>query len=182
MNTVEQTFGAASQFKLERNDYEELGCFKNKIGKQLQHYLGGSNSLTTKSCFDWCTKSGKTFTYFGMSEGKQCFCGTSFDPTPAPYSDCGYLCKGRDGDLCGGNFRTLVFKVTPKKQKRVIFTPHSGNKCSREHATCQCTGTVWYGAKGKWAQRQSKGSIRCSNSVFGDPIYGTFKHCFCDKA
>jgi len=119
VNTVVQTLNKASLFKLERPFYIELGCFKNKIGKQLQHYMAADNSLTTESCFQACEASGKTYTHFGMTEGKQCFCGTSFSKDKAPYSDCGYLCKGRGGDLCGGNFRTLIYKK--KKEKPVVI-------------------------------------------------------------
>jgi hypothetical protein len=184
VNTVEQTFDAASEFKVERNDYEQMGCYKNKIGKQLEFYLGSDNSLTTASCFAQCKASGKTFTHFGMSEGKMCFCGTKWDQTRAPESDCGYLCKGRDGDLCGGNFRTLIYKVI--KKKPVVIPAYQGKFCAQEHTgkPCKCKGTIYYGA-GKnpkhYASRVSTTQLDCSNRVFGDPIRGVRKNCYCHE-
>lgn len=52
---------------------------------------------------------------------------------------------------------------------------------------CTCTGKVFYGT---WASIESSdnqqmavkevnGSIKCENSSFGDPLYGTKKACYC---
>jgi fibronectin type 3 domain-containing protein len=58
--------------------------------------------------------------------------------------------------------------------------PTSWTKCSDEHGTCSFSGTatVAYGANGKFYYQTITGSVSCSNDVFGDPIYGTFKACY----
>jgi len=73
-------------------------------------------------------------------------------------------------------------------------------QCAIEHfrTKCTCTGTVYYGKrcrdgnkkrckeggydfakKYKMESKEANGSIRCTNSVFGDPVPGHYKACFC---
>ena len=51
--------------------------------------------------------------------------------------------------------------------------------CAGEGATCSFTGTqaVRYGASGKYSTGTFKGSVSCSNTVFGDPAPGVVKSC-----
>lgn len=52
-------------------------------------------------------------------------------------------------------------------------------RCAVEGGTCTVPGDkmVRYGANGKYTQRFVKGSVACTNAVFGDPIYGVVKAC-----
>ena len=51
--------------------------------------------------------------------------------------------------------------------------------CADEHQTCSFSGTavVRYGANGTWTQGTYTNGVFCDNSIFGDPLYGTFKSC-----
>jgi hypothetical protein len=51
--------------------------------------------------------------------------------------------------------------------------------CATEGGTCSFSGTrqVRYGANGIYATKTFTGSVLCSNSVFGDPVYGVVKSC-----
>ncbi|MFH1256720.1 MAG: Ig-like domain-containing protein [Candidatus Diapherotrites archaeon] len=51
--------------------------------------------------------------------------------------------------------------------------------CANEGETCSFTGTrqVRYGANQTYAYGTYTNSVSCSNSVFGDPIYGAAKQC-----
>ncbi len=51
--------------------------------------------------------------------------------------------------------------------------------CADEHQYCEFSGTmqVQYGANGTYAEMTFTGGTLCSNDIFGDPLYGTFKHC-----
>ncbi len=52
--------------------------------------------------------------------------------------------------------------------------------CANEGQTCEVpnTTTVRYGASGSYVEIDNvSGSILCTNSVFGDPIFGVYKHC-----
>lgn len=115
INTKLQFTDNRAQFNLERISFTEVGCFKNKVGKQLQYYAGGFSNLNADMCYKKCAarakKKGASYDYFGLSEGKQCFCGTDFDREKAPAAECGILCPGRSGESCGGQFRSRIFKM-----------------------------------------------------------------------
>jgi|GEM_PF-569928 len=55
-----------------------------------------------------------------------------------------------------------------------------GKRCAPEGRTCQFSGmgTVFYGAKGYFVRKHTKGPVACNNRTFGDPIPGTVKSCF----
>lgn len=53
--------------------------------------------------------------------------------------------------------------------------------CSDENGTCTFPGTktIRYGASGVYVTLVlTNNSTPCTNAVFGDPIYGTFKACY----
>jgi len=53
-------------------------------------------------------------------------------------------------------------------------------KCADETGECSCKGKVIYGANGVFSvPLDVYGSTYCGNSVFGDPIPGTYKACYC---
>ena len=53
------------------------------------------------------------------------------------------------------------------------------NRCADEGGICRFSGTrqVRYGVNGAYAYKSASASLACSNSVFGDPAYGTLKSC-----
>jgi hypothetical protein len=57
------------------------------------------------------------------------------------------------------------------------------NYCAKEGSNCSFSGTktVAFGARGKFAYKQSTNGAACSNSVFGDPISGVAKSCYVQK-
>lgn len=130
ITTADQTIDARSQFFVEKPEYSRVGCYKNKINKQLETYAGADNKMNTNACFEKCKATKKDFAYFGLSEGQQCFCGKTWWQEKAPASDCGYVCNQRDGDLCGGKMRTLIYKNTEKVDKPIMIekAPKSAEK------------------------------------------------------
>jgi glucose/arabinose dehydrogenase len=67
-----------------------------------------------------------------------------------------------------------LISLTTGAQTQINWT-----HCAGENNTCRFTGTkvVRYGAGSSWAQGIYINSVACSNSVFGDPIRGTYKSC-----
>lgn len=59
------------------------------------------------------------------------------------------------------------------------FAADVWENCANEGATCNFSGTqqVRYGANGIYSYKTLPGSVRCDNSIFGDPIYGVVKQC-----
>lgn len=80
----------------------------------------------------------------------------------------------------------LDFPIVIESTVPVLTKAH---KCAREHAKnggniCKCKGDVYYGTlesinNGKFAMLPSTSQLTCSNPVFGDPLPGTVKDCFC---
>jgi hypothetical protein len=62
------------------------------------------------------------------------------------------------------------------------LTAETWSGCADENGICYVVGTahVRYGANDHWAVKTVTGSISCGNATFGDPIYGTLKHCETD--
>ena len=54
-----------------------------------------------------------------------------------------------------------------------------GKYVAREGQKSVCKGVVTYGARNKWVQKKQNGKFSCTNGVFGDPIVGTVKACYC---
>ena len=61
-------------------------------------------------------------------------------------------------------------------------------RCATSGKTCTCTGTAYYGydfasfdamLAQPHASQTSRNTIECVNDVFGDPILGSAKQCFC---
>ena len=60
-----------------------------------------------------------------------------------------------------------------------VFSFCAYEKASQGTTICTCTGTVRYGVGSTWVERESTGSVACSNDVFGDPAVGVDKTCEC---
>ena len=69
-----------------------------------------------------------------------------------------FVCIGTDTDLDCGNW----------------------DECAAENATCNFSTSTYvrYGAKEKWNYGYYNESVKCANSEFKDPIYGTVKKCY----
>ena len=66
--------------------------------------------------------------------------------------------------------------------KSCIYSDCSpSKKCSNENSVCELPEgqecIVTYGGKSGYSTRKAIGAINCNNIIFGDPEYGTFKHC-----
>jgi len=86
--------------------------------------------------------------------------------------------------LCSNKVFGDPFKGVRKECRcqtvRAATKPPPYRVCAQEHKHCQCDGTIYYGKNGTWVNRKVAGSTHCSNSVFGDPLRGTFKECRCN--
>jgi hypothetical protein len=67
----------------------------------------------------------------------------------------------------------------PFQQKSCSYTDVLWSKCAMENGTCTipANSIVRYGANGAYVTTVASNSIACNNATFGDPIYGTVKHC-----
>ena len=82
------------------------------------------------------------------------------------------ICSG------GANTRDTSCKAPRPKAPKLPTNPV---KCARERETCACSGgEARYGKRNQWScWWPVKSTIGCNNSVFGDPIPGIRKDCWC---
>jgi len=78
--------------------------------------------------------------------------------------------------------QTPIPTITPVPTQTPTQTPTpipTWTTCAVENAFCSFSGTalVRYGANGTWTSGTFTDGVLCSNSVFGDPLYGTVKSC-----
>lgn len=84
------------------------------------------------------------------------------------------------GDPLFGTFKRCDY--LPNLDLASVLPPESPSAwrfCSDENGQCHFTGTklVRYGANSTYVVQTLTDGVSCSNSVFGDPLYGIFKHC-----
>ena len=66
-------------------------------------------AMTIGKCKNYCF--GKGFTYAGVQNGNECFCGNEINPSaPKPSSECNKQCTGDRSQTCGGGCRLNVYK------------------------------------------------------------------------
>jgi hypothetical protein len=111
------------------------------------------------------------------------------DPWVGKEKEC--LCDGNIGGAHNKNAKSKsVPKHDSKKAKSKSKPKNSGlaakanhaKFCSKERSTCDCEGTIYFGAGDKWHSLKSDGkkATSCFDPTFGDPWVGKEKECRCD--
>ncbi len=69
---------------------------------------------------------------------------------------------------------------SPTEPPAPTATPAAWSFCADEWDYCSFTGTkqVRYGEAGHYFFGTFTNGTACTNAVFGDPLVGTFKHCY----
>ncbi|WP_322404334.1 S8 family peptidase [Massilia luteola] len=90
---------------------------------------------------------------------------------PAPCSGCG---AGIVNAAAAVNAALAAVTTTPPATTAVTWTT-----CATEGGTCSFSGTrdVRYGTATSFVTKTFTGSVKCSNTVFGDPAHGIVKSC-----
>jgi probable HAF family extracellular repeat protein len=118
---------------------------------------------------DWtvCAAEGGVCTFAGTTLVRYGAAGSYVYRTLTDVAAC---TNGVFGDPIYGTVKQCAIKTPP---------PAEWTFCAPENGVCAFTGTseVRYGANGSFFFKPLTGGTACSNDVFGDPIYGTVKHC-----
>ena len=138
---------------------------------------------------DWilCASEGGTCSFSGPMEVRYGESGSYFyliltDGTPCtnavfgdPIVGVGKHCHYRPTTLVPTLAPTATFTNTPVPTVASMWT-----YCADENGTCSFSGTkeVRYGESGSYVYLIFTGSTPCTNTVFGDPIPGVYKHCY----
>jgi hypothetical protein len=93
-----------------RSNY--IGCYKDAPSRAIRHRIRAHGS-TVSQCFADCKHRG--YFYFGLQDGRECFCGDSYARYGRAYSrDCNKKCKGDSREICGSGWRNSVYKTGMK--------------------------------------------------------------------
>jgi hypothetical protein len=88
--------------------FESAGCKKiAKVYDEVKRENTGVMSLTM--CFAFCSK--RKLTYFGITNGAECWCGAAFDGIKLDEKDCDKPCAGNPAKMCGGIEGTSVYNM-----------------------------------------------------------------------
>jgi hypothetical protein len=81
-----------------------------------------------------------------------------------------------DGD---GKADIAVYRDGTWMIKGSSTLPENWTFCADENQLCQFTGTklVRYGSGATFTFQLATNGISCNNTTFGDPLFGTVKHC-----
>ncbi|KAH6652040.1 WSC domain-containing protein [Truncatella angustata] len=71
------------------------------------------DDMTVKRCATVC----RQYSYFGLEDGNQCFCGSSFSPTASPVAEiqCARSCPGSTTESCGDTSLISTYASVPLK-------------------------------------------------------------------
>ncbi|KAI0178051.1 WSC domain-containing protein [Pestalotiopsis sp. NC0098] len=95
-------------------DYQ--GCYVDQQGDRIFESLryGSDTAMTAQSCAAFCSQ----YSYFGVENGNECFCGTSLDASvysPTSNSSCAMACSGDRLQSCGDASRLSIYESNPPK-------------------------------------------------------------------
>lgn len=105
--------------------------------------LAGNNtynsSLTEAGCMEYCYN--QKYTYFGLQNGTQCFCGNSFGTYGfSVYEKCNSACSGNVSSTCGGPLCNSVYQILTATTAERKCTNCPGNTFSNTSNALNCTG------------------------------------------
>ncbi|ROV95417.1 hypothetical protein VMCG_08460 [Cytospora schulzeri] len=112
------TMGGAEEYLLQ-------GCYgqdgQDDVGTMLganyttRNATTGSGGMTLSMCLGLCGPwAHQPYPYVGVSNGKECYCGTSLasTATQAHPENCAVPCEGNKTVACGGHSFMLIYKLT----------------------------------------------------------------------
>jgi len=160
-----------------------LGCFQDESTRDLPVEIAAKGSnMTVEGCRSACSAAG--YSYAGVQNGDQCFCGNSYDRY-GKATKCTSVCNGDDTEVCGGPGVNSVWQsaAVPLRGSSLALdsTLYAGNvvysSSGRLYLTMQTDGNLvlrfspfgtwstilWasntYGNPGAWAIFQPDGNL-----------------------
>lgn len=71
-------------------------------------------SMSVDNCRNFCGN----YTYFGVENGKECFCDNTVRYYNLKYqTDCNMQCSGDQTEICGGKDRLNIYHTVPNAKK-----------------------------------------------------------------
>lgn len=116
-----------------KDGFFEVGCymdsmtvFGDKYGNEKDKYNSLSDNsivryeeiilkdeqkpITPTLCFEFC-RTLPDMVYFGINNGRHCYCTPFFKPQPADESSCDVMCAGDSTAFCGNKEKSTIFEM-----------------------------------------------------------------------
>merc|ERR1719326_1693258 len=104
---------------LEFGDKHGDGKFNYKAGDvsgvSIVHYTEmvpklDQKPMTHEVCFGFC-RSIKDMMFFGIHNGRDCYCTPYYKQMAGDSSECDAPCDGDSATMCGGKFKSSIFSL-----------------------------------------------------------------------
>jgi len=66
--------------------------------------------MTHQVCFEFC-RTVPDMTFFGINNGRDCYCTPYYKPMAGSSDECDAPCPGKPGQMCGGKTKSSVFSM-----------------------------------------------------------------------
>lgn len=66
--------------------------------------------MTHEACFEFCRTLPDT-AFFGLVNGRDCYCTPYYKPMESDSSECDAFCEGNQGTFCGGKSKSSIFEM-----------------------------------------------------------------------
>ena len=83
-------------------------CFMDNPKRILPSRAPVEGGLTIEKCKKLCFEE-RNYSYAGVQNGDECYCGNNLPNTPAPDAECSVPCSGDEAQMCGGWFRMNIY-------------------------------------------------------------------------
>ena len=83
-------------------------CYIDNPKRILPSRAPVEGGLTIEKCKKLCFEE-RNYSYAGVQNGDECFCGNDLPNTPAPDAECSVPCSGDEAQKCGGWFRMNIY-------------------------------------------------------------------------
>ena len=94
--------------------------------------------MNIDKCVSLCKE--KYFSFAGVQNGNQCYCGDEAPIQSAPARECHLNCAGDTSQKCGGHWRMNVYAITPRTT--TIRTTTTRTTTTRSTTTTKTTSTT----------------------------------------
>ncbi|KAG9003884.1 hypothetical protein FRB94_002801 [Tulasnella sp. JGI-2019a] len=135
--------------------YTSQGCYQDQSARTLNGPSTTSSSMTLAFCQSFCS----AYTYFGVENASECYCGNSLSATLLAASNCQTKCSGDATQLCGGNNWQLGVYKAPTS------TSTSTTSTSTSTSTSTPSGSTLLGCYQDQSARTLAGSSTTSSSM-----------------
>ncbi|KAH7330380.1 hypothetical protein BKA65DRAFT_565638 [Rhexocercosporidium sp. MPI-PUGE-AT-0058] len=124
--------------------YTSLGCYTDN--DVAQRSLVGAAFPDAGQTIELCAANCKTFAYFGLEYGAECYCGPAIVDSSVPAIDgrCSMPCGGNADQICGGSYGMNIYKYNPASSSTssVISTTTSNPPSSSASKTTTSTSSA----------------------------------------